>query len=236
MKLILNFTRTCVKCGCEYVPSSLAQKFCSRCSGSIKRRVKHDVLTQERKCLECGKPFLPRKMDNNFCCKACSDRYRRGHAKVEKTCPSCGKTFVTASTIKRFCSRTCQSKMHGIKRKAPMRICKMCGKLIVGRRTNASWCLDCLAVASAPVPPEQRVCIICGATFTGRGNKRCCSPECARVRHCMTTTNYRHAVAEKKRQAEESARMAEMEAFEPDYKAFAAADESDMVYGNMVYF
>ena len=65
-----------------------------------------------------------------------------------------------------------------------IRKCKCCGKEFTTTRANKFTC--CRACAYKACPSKQpknalKVCIICGKTYSSRGNTKTCSPECSYI-------------------------------------------------------
>ncbi len=86
-------TRTCQKCGEDFI-GFYTQRFCSaECSMKIKK---------ENRCPDCGISIPVRRKK----CDSCKPKYTKKPV-ITKTCPTCGGSFRSSNERKLYCKKTC---------------------------------------------------------------------------------------------------------------------------------
>ena len=137
--------KRCEKCGIEFEPKVVWQRFCSRKCQNAGIQCK-----KQYKCQECGKIFYPKRPDRlKYCSRECFFKHHieegksYPYCKVDFiNCPICGKLFCSYKNRKVRCSKECDLEYGRIKgkkyynsfRSAQIvnnyieKTCKQCGK------------------------------------------------------------------------------------------------------------
>jgi len=164
-----TFIRVCEECGSNYVSRKGPDRFCSkkclvswhRKNGKSRYKPKGPGFA-DLNCLKCGKLFHPKCKQQVFCSRICKVAYsnnknyliRRASKKVvsHEFCVTCGKDIQ-------------QNQGPGAKKKYCSKICKP--KQVQRKRV--------------PIPPPERVCVVCGVVYFSHFAPKHCSAECSRV-------------------------------------------------------
>jgi hypothetical protein len=151
--------------------------------------------TYRRICIDCGKRVAPKSLR----CRACQHKTQVKSAPI--TCQRCGAAYINKRRNKgegtKYCSRECAFADHKAWRKGFIkertrfpftkvyfRRCRKCDRPFVGRRQEQAACSESCAYEiqkqKLKVPPREKVCYECGASFLGHGNSKFCSEQCSR--------------------------------------------------------
>lgn len=144
-------------------------------------------------CPECGKEFVPLTARKEYCSKECMQHHyymtktlKKRKAEQEnnndktyiKICPTCGKEFIAKHKARIYCSDRC---LNPLKEKIK-KICVHCGKEFETAKLHQKYCSQECAVDSIIEKSEtkykEKVCPVCGKTFTGHFTRKYCSDEC----------------------------------------------------------
>jgi len=240
MSMIVITGRTCHNCGKPFTAHGLNQKYCDECSRNIRRKMMHRKLMVERPCLYCGKMFKPFRDAQHFCCKKHCGYYRKGRTtavEAVKFCKHCGKSFRTKLGYKIYCSAECRQDAENIRvRKGEPLRCRICGKLIEDRKVGAMTCLACHTAEKAS-HWTLKECAMCGKEFkTNKSRKVCCSKECQRDRRTwLEKLRYAKRADKPAPPQEVRDKIRDIVAQFEDPYAAAQEQDTDMIYGNMVY-
>ena len=112
----------------------------------------------EGKCIICGKDFTSRHPQTKTCCKECSEENKRNYAR-------------------KFQKDTRE------RRHSHLKMCKGCGKLFKGRKTQLFCTAECyLNHQEKKLPKNDLICEICHKPFKAvRNDSKYCGKVCRSV-------------------------------------------------------
>lgn len=127
-------------------------------------------------CKNCGNEYIGYYSGNNA---FCSEECRKNFYSKDTVCIICGKTFKTRYHAK-FCSAECMGKARRV-----FHECLFCGKKFRSHHPKQKYCSrECFTKHKGqkehPNPREERICVICGKTFSCNkyARSRTCSKQC----------------------------------------------------------
>lgn len=239
----LHYVTACKVCGRVYVSPYKRGMYCG---ALCKDRAYRGLQLKDKTCPVCGTVFRTFDTKQHYCSAKCrNEDKRRRNGVVDKTCIVCGKPLPRRPGGHKTCSAECmeinrlqQKRRWAVldwqrqkgKPKPPRttyeRTCPECGDAFTTDNTTKVYCSQhCASVAKHKRRnrrrPFARTCRMCGKEFqTERPYQVCCSRRCSML--------WQHALGVAPKKGHDK-----LQVFE---SPCAAADEDDMIYGNMVYF
>lgn len=142
------------------------------------------------RCKNCGREFALQFPGQKYCSASCATEardwgYRKGT--ITKTCEVCGKTFEARSNHTKYCSEACRKEVRNARQRKMRAEDRQKYRAI-----NRAYYLR---RKDHPEPIiHEKTCVVCGKTFTtNRSNKKCCSPECTKVKDNQARRKRRNA-------------------------------------------
>ena len=235
-----RMVRQCAMCGKAFISRQGRGQYCGN---TCKDRAWRGMHLLHRECPVCGKEFDTFDVKHVYCsaeCRNAAKRERRGIP--EKTCVVCGKPIPRLPGGRKTCSPEC------------FKINERRQKNLWARR---DWAKKKAERAAQPPKVFEGVCPICGRTFTAKSSwQKYCSAECRnafkrrgeRFIYRITCGECGKEFMAQRRTQRFCSKSCAMKwlhkmGIAPGQKpvdvfenSCAAADDDDMIYGNMVYF
>lgn len=240
----LRYVHACQICGKAFINiHGRAQMYCG---SPCKHLASRGAVMMEKTCPCCGKTFRTFDGRMRFCSVECRiEDKRRRKGITDKRCIICGGPMPKLPGGRKTCGPECMKENQRRQKhrwavmdwqrqkgkpKPPRtmfdRVCPECGAAFQTDNSTKVYCsARCASVAKHKRRnrrrPYARTCRMCGKEFmTERPFQTCCSRSCS--------MRWQHALGLAPRKGRDK-----LQVFQ---NSCAAADDDDMIYGNMVYF